>query len=210
MQRGIKDAQRGELVSYRHTRNIPVWGGSNSCTFVHGTDLSLARSFDVNPEKIDFFAEDLCRPLYSRFVGVEEIDDLSVLNFISTDPFGGDKTLENCYCTYNEPKKDGLRKCGPNGTMTMESCMQAPIFVSMPHFLKGDPRLIEYVPSLKPNKEEHQTVIKIEPVNLTSQNISNFSIFFVLENGKSNYGKNTNTIKHTCTQIRRRKSIRKC
>ena len=36
---------------------------------------------------------------------------------------------------------------------------------SLPHFLDGDPNILHRVIGLKPNREEHQSVIDIEPVS---------------------------------------------
>ena len=40
----------------------------------------------------------------------------------------------------------------------------APVALSSPHFLYGDPQLIHNVTGLHPNKEEHATWIDIDPV----------------------------------------------
>lgn len=43
-----------------------------------------------------------------------------------------------------------------------------PAAVSFPHFLAGDPKLLEDVQGLSPNKEEHGTNIMLQPVSSSS------------------------------------------
>lgn len=41
----------------------------------------------------------------------------------------------------------------------------SPMFISQPHFFNGDPKLLEYVNGLNPNKDEHGLFIDIHPVS---------------------------------------------
>lgn len=163
MQRGFKTDQRGEIISYQTYKNIPTWGGKNSCSTVHGTDLSIVKTYETIPEKIDFFAEDLCRPLYANFNEEKDFDGLITYKFIATDAFGSNTTLEECYCS-KERKKGGLPKCGPVGTMAMGPCLHAPIYVSMPYFYMAEQHLKDYIRNLDPDEENYKTIIITEPV----------------------------------------------
>ena len=40
---------------------------------------------------------------------------------------------------------------------------EAPVYLSYPHFLNGDPSLVEAVEGLKPDPEVHGTFFKIQP-----------------------------------------------
>lgn len=43
----------------------------------------------------------------------------------------------------------------------------APVVFSLPHFLDSDPDIQHRVIGMNPNREEHQSVIDIEPVGAT-------------------------------------------
>ena len=67
---------------------------------------------------------------------------------------------------FNEPKNaqygswcpDGMFYIGPTQVQII------PVYGSKPHFLDGDPRLLESVIGLKPDREKHDTVIDVEPI----------------------------------------------
>lgn len=40
---------------------------------------------------------------------------------------------------------------------------EAPVYLSYPHFLNGDPSLVDAVEGLKPDPEVHSTFFKIQP-----------------------------------------------
>ena len=40
----------------------------------------------------------------------------------------------------------------------------APVFMSLPHYLYGDPRLLDQIEGLKPNLTKHRTMIYFEPL----------------------------------------------
>ncbi|XP_015179933.1 PREDICTED: scavenger receptor class B member 1-like [Polistes dominula] len=69
-----------------------------------------------------------------------------------------DKNPDNeCYCRK-------LKKCYKKGLSDLTACYyHIPSAVSLPHFLRGDPSLLEDVEGLNPNPEKHSTRIEIQP-----------------------------------------------
>lgn len=43
--------------------------------------------------------------------------------------------------------------------------VDAPVYLSFPHFYKADPKLLEDVEGLSPDQEKHETFLKIQPVS---------------------------------------------
>jgi len=43
--------------------------------------------------------------------------------------------------------------------------IDAPVYLSFPHFYKADPKLLEDVEGLSPDQEKHETFLKIQPVS---------------------------------------------
>ena len=65
----------------------------------------------------------------------------------------------------NEGGADNFR-CLPSGAMYMEPCkrsVEAPLALSMPHFLNADPSYTNRILGLKPDKEKHQFYMDVMP-----------------------------------------------
>lgn len=72
---------------------------------------------------------------------------------------GDNVASRRCYC----PNRD----CGPSGTLNISNCkFGAPAFVSMPHFYLADSSYRNAITGMKPNRDEHELSIVIEPVRL--------------------------------------------
>lgn len=62
----------------------------------------------------------------------------------------------NCFCN---------GKCSPRGVINITACRyNAPAFISLPHFYKADPVLLDQVEGLNPVDEKHDFYITLEPV----------------------------------------------
>lgn len=63
--------------------------------------------------------------------------------------------------------------CQPRGLSDVTDCYYGfPISLSYPHFLDSDPKLLEAVHGLKPNRSKHESHFMINPVSVEkSQNI---------------------------------------
>eukprot|EP01032_Pedospumella_encystans_P012890 gene12890-14876_t len=70
------------------------------------------------------------------------------------------KDLENA--TAN-PDNAQFYNFGPSGMENTTSAFGLPVFVSFPHFLHGDPRLIGAVEGLDPNEDVHDSIFDVEP-----------------------------------------------
>lgn len=78
----------------------------------------------------------------------------------NSDEYADDDTdvvnMGQCYCS---------GECTPSGLINVTSCRYgAPVFISLPHFYKGDPSLKDQVEGLTPNKD-HSFFITLEPVS---------------------------------------------
>lgn len=47
--------------------------------------------------------------------------------------------------------------------------IDAPVYLSFPHFYNADPKLLEDVEGLSPDQEKHETFLKIQPVSFKFQ-----------------------------------------
>ncbi|KAK9754137.1 CD36 family [Popillia japonica] len=62
-----------------------------------------------------------------------------------------------CFCPGNE-------YCPPDGVQSIRPCHHdAPLYSSFPHFYNADPSLLEQIDGLNPQKELHESYLKIQP-----------------------------------------------
>ena len=105
------------------------------------------------------------RSLYATFDKETEVSGINVYRYISTeDSFA--RTPENeCFCPsrFNEKEEEYL-DCPPSGIVDLTACLKAPILLSYPHFYMADPKLLDFVSGLNPQKELHESYAFLEPV----------------------------------------------
>ena len=58
----------------------------------------------------------------------------------------------------------GCRLC-LDGLFNTQGCQGAPAFGSGPHFLYGDPSLVQGIEGLQPDSDKHSTFLNIEPLS---------------------------------------------
>lgn len=134
-----------------------VWNGK-ACNEIRGTDGLMYPPFTRKSDKIWFFVKFLCRSFPMSFERSRELTGIPVSKFtFDFDDIPGNKSL-SCYC-----RKDG--KCPKKGTMDLFPCVGAPITLSLPHFYKADPSLLEAIGTgLKPTPKEHEIYVNFELV----------------------------------------------
>jgi scavenger receptor class B protein 1 len=108
-------------------------------------------------ETIGLIAPDMCRTM--EFDYEEDIE----VHGTKAYKYGGDRMLDNgtkykdqaCY------SEEGLV---PSGVMNISKCRyNSPVFMSLPHYLYGDPFYGDQVEGLNPTKEKHEFFIALEP-----------------------------------------------
>ena len=70
---------------------------------------------------------------------------------------------------YNNGFCTPAANCLPAGVFNLTNCIQigifnAPIYMSLPHFLFGDPKLVADVDGLNPIFDKHKTIVFFEPL----------------------------------------------
>ncbi|KAI4477383.1 hypothetical protein M0804_012769 [Polistes exclamans] len=141
-------------------------------------------------DDIKLFVPDLCRPLTFEFIKEKFIVGIKTNQYSLGEETLGNimerrrsheqekyfkKTIEtkkdqdfrivnNCYCN---------GECSPSGLINITACRYgAPVFVSLPHFYKGDPILSNQVLGMNPNEDDHSFYINIEPDTVISDDLS--------------------------------------
>lgn len=161
---------RDSMTNYAHIDNwngmtsLPFWR-SEQCNRIAGTD-GTAFPPDLTPNTtLYLFNPDLCRSLpliYHKDV---------IHHGVTTYRFGPpnntfDTPLQNggngCFCPPGSP--DDLCNAGTRGLYNISACkFGAPMSISWPHFLHGDPKLLNAVVGLKPDPSKHSFFIDFQP-----------------------------------------------
>ncbi|CAH1165858.1 unnamed protein product [Phyllotreta striolata] len=158
---GAKDIAKLAAVSEVDGASELGYFSSGECNSVEGTDGALHPPTAVRDKRpLHYFFPQACRrmplvyqretrvlnglvPAY-RYVHPEDIFDT-----VEENPRNG------CFC-------DGL--CPPKGVFNISACnYNAPMFLSHPHFHRGDPKLIEPFVGLQPNRGDFESYFDLHP-----------------------------------------------
>lgn len=156
---GIPDLERIGVVSrYDGVSALDYWS-SEECNTITGGDGSIFPAQVVKEtSKIYIYVKDFCRRVPLKFYGEELLTQSFPAKRFELPPdvfsFGPHHQENNCYC--------GGNVCPPSGTFSASVCsFGAPIFISFPHFLHGDPELRTNVTGLAPEVEKHKFFLDI-------------------------------------------------
>ena len=121
---------------------------------IWGTDAN-AFGRPITSSKLAVFISDIYRSCYLQYSQDEDWNGVTTRRF-NIQP----KDLENS--TAN-PVNAQFYAFGPSGMENTTAATGVPVFVSFPHFLHGDTRLVSAVEGLNPNDAEHESNLDMEP-----------------------------------------------
>ncbi|KAK7097188.1 lysosome membrane protein 2-like [Littorina saxatilis] len=149
-----------EILSWDGNRSLNFWN-SDVANSLNGSDGTMYPPFIDTSRSYYLFSSDLCRSLEIVHTKDYTLKGIDLRRFIvpprtfanvSTNPYN------KGFCT---PESN----CLPSGVLNASVCKQgAPVILSLPHFLDGDPAIQNRVIGMNPNREKHQSVIDIEPM----------------------------------------------
>ena len=168
--------EKGQMVAWHGKEKLDYWS-SEQCNTMTGRDPSGLPLLVTRNDKMNLFIGQMCRPLIFQFDKEVRVDDeFEALRFVPevTSLSGPDQVPENqCYCL-TDP-------CLPSGLLDISGCQKgSPIYLSWPHFLHGDPKLVTSVQGLSPDENKHSFIIDMLPVSIPihfSMIFLNFSIW---------------------------------
>ncbi|BFZ12671.1 hypothetical protein BsWGS_15710 [Bradybaena similaris] len=156
--------QLGKVQLFNGERDVKIWT-TEWARMVNGTDGSLGPPFAFEKKETFAFVSDLCRSIRGVYRGDASVQDIALRRY------GGDSS-DMANASVN-PDNIGFcvpqTKCLPSGLLNGTLCQKpvngfsVPLIFSFPHFFNSDPEVIDSVYGMHPNKEEHDTLIDIEP-----------------------------------------------
>ncbi|XP_054281514.1 protein croquemort-like [Macrosteles quadrilineatus] len=105
---------------------------------------------------MSLFNTDICGTYTLDFQEPVMLNDLPGVQYQATSSMFDNS--DTCYC----PRKN----CPLPGVRDISACKQAPLFISLPHFLNADPSYGEAVTGLNPDENKHSFFMSL--ANLTS------------------------------------------
>uniref|UniRef100_A0A8C7Q3T0 Scavenger receptor class B member 2 n=1 Tax=Oncorhynchus mykiss TaxID=8022 RepID=A0A8C7Q3T0_ONCMY len=160
--------------SYKDFAVIDQWKGQNSlnwwttdeCNMINGTNGASFHPIITKNETLYMFSSDLCRSIYAIYE--EESSVMGVPGYRFSPP---SKVFANT--TENAGFCSPPGNCLGSGVLQVSACKQdAPIVMSSPHFYQADEKFVKDIFGMKPNKEQHETIIDINPVCKLNRNIN--------------------------------------
>ena len=121
---------------------------------IEGTDASMFGR-PVTTDRLQVFISDIYRSAYLLYKGDETWNGVSLRRYGLQK-----KDLENWV---DNPENEQYYAFGPSGMENTTAAVGVPVFVSFPHFLYGDPKLVAAIRGLDPREEIHDVFLDVEP-----------------------------------------------
>uniref|UniRef100_A0A8B9I1Y9 Scavenger receptor class B member 1 n=1 Tax=Anser brachyrhynchus TaxID=132585 RepID=A0A8B9I1Y9_9AVES len=153
---GMKNISRVHMVdSWNGLKKVNYWR-STGCNMINGTAGEMWPPF-MSPTSLEFYSPDACRSMTLVYEQSGEFKGVPTYRFVAP------KTLFANGTDY--PPNEGFCPCRQSGIQNVSTCrLNAPMFISHPHFYNADPSLVNAVEGLHPSKEHHALFLDVHPV----------------------------------------------
>ena len=148
----------GQFVQWDGLRKLNIWRNENGANNINGTEGFFFRPHLNEGDNLTVFVDDIKRSIDIVYTG--KVSQLGIPAF----RYGIDnKTFKSAH---SEPENSRWGSWCPDGLFYLGPTQpkEIPVYGSKPHFLDGDPKLLESVIGLKPDREKHDTITDIEPI----------------------------------------------
>lgn len=142
-------AKIGMMTAWNNKTKIDGYKGE--CSKFDGATAGELFAPMRGSQPIDLYIGDVCRPIELNYV--PQKSDSTYLTYAADASTYN--TSDTCYC--NESP------CPPSGVANISSCtMGSPVFLSLPHFLYGDEKLVDQFIGLNPDENKHGFYFKLD------------------------------------------------
>ncbi|XP_054896466.1 lysosome membrane protein 2c isoform X1 [Poeciliopsis prolifica] len=160
-QENYKDFARVDTWNGKSSLN---WWTSDECNMINGTNGASFHPIINKNEVLYMFSSDLCRSLYAVYTKDVIVKEIPGYRFVPPFEVFANHTVNPANAGFCVPSGN----CLSSGLLNVSMCKQgAPIIMSSPHFYQADEKFVEDVFGMRPNKDEHQTAIDINPLTGT-------------------------------------------
>lgn len=157
-QQNYKDFARVDTWNGESSLN---WWTSDECNMINGTNGASFHPIVTKNETLYMFISDLCRSLYAKYEEDVTVKGIPGYRFSPPSMVFANMTVNPANAGFCVPAGN----CLGSGLLNVSTCKQgAPIIMSSPHFYQADEKFVQDVFGMRPNKEQHQTLIDINPL----------------------------------------------
>ena len=155
---GAKDINSiGQYVQWQGLEKLMLWPNGMGANDINGTEGLFFHPLLQEGEEIEIFVDDIYRSF--RLFHVDTVNRMGIKAFrymlVNSTFESAFKNPENV--KWGSWNPEGLFYLGPTQTPAV------PVFGSKPHFLDGDPLLLEKVNGLNPDRKHHESFLDVEP-----------------------------------------------
>ncbi|XP_068938944.1 scavenger receptor class B member 1-like isoform X1 [Petaurus breviceps papuanus] len=162
---GVKDFSKIHQVDKWNGKSKLNFWNSDQCNMINGTSGQMWAPFMTPEYNLQFYSPEACRSLSFDYEKSGEFKGIPTYRFVAPNTLFANGSVY--------PPNEGFCPCLESGIQNMSSCqLNAPLFLSHPHFYNADPDLVESVIGLHPNKEEHSLFLEVHPVTGIPMNCS--------------------------------------
>ncbi|XP_016325649.1 lysosome membrane protein 2-like [Sinocyclocheilus anshuiensis] len=137
------------------------WWSTKECNMINGTDGASFHPIITKTEKLYIFSSDLCRSIYAQYESDVSVRGVPGFRFVPPSEVFANLTINPDNAGFCVPAGN----CLGSGLLNASVCKEgAPIIMSSPHFYQADNKFVQDVLGMNPNKEEHETVIDVNPL----------------------------------------------
>lgn len=137
------------------------WWSTEGCNRINGTDGASFHPVITKTEKLYIFSSDLCRSIYAQYESDVSVRGVPGFRFVPPSEVFANLTINPDNAGFCVPAGN----CLGSGLLNVSVCKEgAPIIMSSPHFYQADDKYVQDVFGMNPNKEEHETVIDVNPL----------------------------------------------
>ncbi|CAH2217644.1 jg1230 [Pararge aegeria aegeria] len=146
----------GQILSWDYHKSLPWYEGE--CAKITGSGGEFMPHNLTEDSLLTIFMPDLCRTVHLEYEQSGQIGGLPYNKYAMTDISFDNSSrtpLNSCFCN---------GECGWGGVMNVSACrFGSPSFLSLPHFLHGDPELRDTVRGMQPDPDLHSFYFAVEP-----------------------------------------------
>ncbi|KAM9260007.1 scavenger receptor class B member 1 isoform 3-T3 [Cariama cristata] len=152
---GMKNISRVHMVDlWNGLKKVNYWR-SSECNMINGTSGEMWPPF-MSPTSLEFYSPDACRSMTLVYKQSGKFKGVPTYRFVAP------KTLFANGTDY--PPNEGFCPCMQSGIQNVSTCrLNAPMFISHPHFYNADPALVNAVEGLHPSEAQHALFLDVHP-----------------------------------------------
>ena len=148
----------GQYVQWQgNVGELQIWPNGMGANDINGTEGLFFHPFLQEGEEIQIYVDDTFRSF--------TLEQTDVVNIMGVEAFRFTFVNSTFQSAFTNPENARWGSFNPDGLINLGPTQDppVPVFGSKPHFLDGDPTLLEKVNGLSPNRSLHDSFLDVNP-----------------------------------------------